>query len=200
MAFPGRQIIERRYRFEPQVRANLAAFLLSLDFMAADAAIFADQVVAAQQLGGLVAVVRAVQISDLMMALQARRFDKARGQHRIIPQERVRIGPPVMILEPLLGFGRAVRRMERSVERGSRSLAAMARGAAELLGRMFAVGADEQVQSGMGLNSLMRESVSTSLDSLLIFKWCGSGRSRASLGLMPCSSLRCDFQPCLGSL
>ena len=44
--------------------------------------------------------------------------------------------------------------MERTVEGGARSLALMAGGAAELLGRVLAVGADEQVLARMGAKLL----------------------------------------------
>src|SRR4051812_4964323 len=111
--------------------------------MAAEAAVLAEQGIATHQLGGLVAVFRGDQVGDLVVALEARGFYEALGQHGEFPVvDRL----PVVLLGPAFPFWSAVGRVRGEAEIGTAGLAAVTGGAAELLGVVLAVGADKQIK------------------------------------------------------
>jgi len=143
----GGQVAQGRQGLEAHVGANRAAALHAGDLMTAEAAQLANEVVAARELGGLVAIALADEVGDLVVALEALGFHEAHGLHGELP---VVVGFPAVVLLPLfLGVG-VVGRVRGVEEAGSAALAAVAGGAAELLGGVGAVGIDEKVEAGMG--------------------------------------------------
>src|SRR5262249_32644781 len=72
-----RQQLQRRRRLQTQIGTDWTAALDAGDFMAAEAAVFLDEVVTLEQLRRFFLAAVADQVRDLMMALQAARFEEA---------------------------------------------------------------------------------------------------------------------------
>ena len=143
-----RQILQRRSRFEAHVGPDIAASLAAGDFMAAEAAVLADQVVPAHQLRRFVAMIGADQIGHLMMALEAVRLGEPLLRHREFPVAGVNVVPLEFLL-PLLLAEFIVWRVRRPLERSRTALAVVAGRAAELLERMLAGCRPEQFEPRM---------------------------------------------------
>ena len=143
----GGEHVHGRGRLQAQVGTDVPAALESGDLMAAEAAALAHEVVAPEELGGLLLAAVADEVGDLVMAFQTGGLDKPAGQHGEVPEV---VALPGVLLRPLVflpGIGRGVR---GQVEAGGTALAAMADRAADFLHGMRAVGVDEKVEPGMG--------------------------------------------------
>ena len=130
-AIEGRQRVQRWVRFEPQIGTDLAAGLDASDLMATEAAEFADQVVTVDYLGRFDPVAVADQVGHVVVAFQARRFEKAVREHRHVP---IMVGLPAVFFVPAFLNDRVVGSVGGFEEGGAAALPGMADRAAEFLG------------------------------------------------------------------
>src|SRR5207248_1674273 len=105
------------------------------NLVAAEAAQLADQVVPLDELRGLDSAAVADQVGDLVVALETAGLGEPLGVHREVPEvDRL----PAVLRLPAVPLERVVGRVHGVHEPGGAALAAVAGGAAELLGRVRA--------------------------------------------------------------
>ncbi len=144
---------------QPHVGADsLVRARPAVDFMAAVAAVLADEVIALDKLrsGRFGEPLARLEIDNLMVALQAARLLEPLRQHRVDP---VVVASPAVLIVPFMPLLRRVGRVRRPHEAGRTPLSLMADRAAERLHRMRTGRAHEEIEFGMRRVGLRHASI-----------------------------------------